>query len=143
MFLVSEHYLHALEAGTGLRASQYVGGPLDGRRRPDLRLPFTPTGGAAGQHDTFYMPSLGSADSNKNIDAFSLVTGARGWGYRASGDILTSPVVGGAAGDPKLYFVTNTGLVTCLDATNYRQQPRGVRTQPLPVDHARRARQRA
>ena len=47
---------------------------------------------------------------------FSLVNGMRGWGYRASGEIRNAPVVGGDVGDPKLYFVTRSGLLTCIDA---------------------------
>lgn len=92
---------------------------------PPKDLPFTPTGGAAVGNDTFYIPSLGSPRNNKNIESFSMITGQVGWGYRAPGDILTTPVVGGPSTDPKLYFVTRTGLVTCMDATNYGFPPAG------------------
>jgi hypothetical protein len=74
-----------------------------------------------------YIASLGSPDNNKNLEAFSLVNGARGWGYRAKGHLLTSPVVSGDIGDPKLYFVTDAGIVTCVDATNYADAPRSDR----------------
>ena len=33
--------------------------------------------------------------------------------------------MGGPSTDPKLYFVTRTGLVTCMDATNYGFPPAG------------------
>ncbi|MHC4732365.1 MAG: FHA domain-containing protein, partial [Planctomycetota bacterium] len=69
---------------------------------------------------------------------FSLVTGQRGWGYRTSGDIMTTPIVTGGIGDPKLYFVTTSGLVTCMDATNYGYAPDRPRWEELletGVDH--------
>lgn len=138
VFLVSDHFLHVLEKQTGRRTMQFLQGGLAGLRRPALRLPFTPTGGAAGQSDTVYVASLGSPDNNKTLESFSLVTGQRGWGYRTSGDIMTSPAVGGQSGDPKLYWVTTTGLVTCIDASNYGYAPRGPRWQELleaGVDH--------
>ncbi|MCK6460014.1 MAG: PQQ-binding-like beta-propeller repeat protein [Planctomycetes bacterium] len=123
--LVSPHYAHCLEAFTGRGALQFMSGGLEGVTMPPKELPFTPTGGAAVGNDTFYIPSLGSPRNNKNIESFSMVTGQVGWGYRAPGDILTSPVVGGPSTDPKLYFVTRTGLVTCMDATNYGFPPVG------------------
>ena len=98
VFLVSAHYLHALEASTGRRAMMFVGGGLGGLRRPALQIPFAPTGSAAAQNDTVYLSGLGSAENNKTLESFSLVTGSRGWGYRTAGDILTSPIVGGAWG---------------------------------------------
>ena len=129
--IVTQHYLYAFEKRTGRRGMQFVNGALAGLRRPPMRLPFSPTGGAAGTSDTVYLPSLGSPDSNKNLEAFSLVTGARGWGYRAPGEIRLSPVVAGASGDPKLYFATTMGAVTCLDARNYGRVPEGERWQVL------------
>ncbi|MHC4550896.1 MAG: FHA domain-containing protein [Planctomycetota bacterium] len=129
--LVSHHFAHALELDTGRRALQFFRGGLSGLRQPHRDLPFTPTGGAAVGNDTFYVPSLGSPRNNKTLEAFSLVTGQRGWGYRTSGDILTTPAVAGSAGDPKLYFVTTTGLVTCMDATNYGYAPGRTRWEEL------------
>jgi hypothetical protein len=124
IFLLSLHYLHALEKRGGRGAMQFVGGPLDGVRKPPLRLPFRPTGSCDGQSDTVFIPTFGAADSNKNIESFSLVTGDRGWGYRASADIMTAARVGGSSGDPKLYWVTRTGHVTCMQASNYGFAPR-------------------
>ena len=89
----------ALESATGRRAMRFIGGALDGTRRPTLKLPFTPTGSAAGQIDTLYIPTLGAAGNNKNLESFSLVNGMRGWGYRASGEIRSAPVVGGDVGE--------------------------------------------
>lgn len=129
--IVTQHYLYAFEKRTGRRGMQFVSGALAGLRRPPMRLPFSPTGGAAGTSDTVYLPSLGSPDSNKNLEAFSLVTGSRGWGYRAPGEIRLDPVVAGATGDPKLYFVTSQGIVTCLDATNYGRMPEDERWQVM------------
>jgi outer membrane protein assembly factor BamB len=137
-FLVSQHYLHALEAKTGQRAMQFVAGGLAGLRRPALRLPFTPSGGGAGQNDTVYVASLGSPIYNKTLESFSLVTGQRGWGYRTPGDILTTPRVGGSSGDPKLYWVTSNGIATCIDARNYAYAPAGPRWEErleADVDH--------
>lgn len=136
--LLSRHYLHALEKQDGLSAMQFVGGELDGIRRPPLKLRFTPTGPAAAQSDTVYIPSLGSYDSNKSVESFSLINGARGWGYRTSSDIFTKLIVGGSSGDPKFYFVTRTGKLTCLDAVNYGYAPAGARWEQLlgaGVDH--------
>ncbi len=129
--LVSDHYAHVLEQSTGQPAPRFMRGPLSGLRHPFLRLPFTPTAGAAVGIDTFYVPSLGNPHSNKNFESFSAITGQLGWGYRTSGHILTSPKVAGGRADPKLYFVTSSGLVTCLDATNYGRAPRGTRWQEL------------
>ncbi|MHC4957842.1 MAG: outer membrane protein assembly factor BamB family protein [Planctomycetota bacterium] len=124
VFLLSLHYLHAFEKRGGQGAMMFVGGPLDGVRKPPLRLPFRPTGSCDGQSDTVYIPTFGAADSNKNIESFSLVTGDRGWGYRASADIMTAAKVGGTSGDPKLYWVTRTGHITCMQASNYGFAPR-------------------
>jgi outer membrane protein assembly factor BamB len=44
---------------------------------------------------------------------------------------MTTPVVSGGIGDPKLYFVTTSGLVTCMDATNYGYAPAGARWEEL------------
>ncbi|MHC4340769.1 MAG: outer membrane protein assembly factor BamB family protein [Planctomycetota bacterium] len=131
ILLTSEHYVHALEKSTGLQAMMFVGGSLDGVRRPALHLPFVATGRAVAQSDTLYVPSLGSSINNKTIETFSLVTGDRGWGYRSSSEIFTSPAVGGDVGDPKLYFVTRTGHVTCMDATNYGFSPSNPRWEGL------------
>lgn len=124
LLLLSEHYLHALETHTGRRAFAFTTGELSGLRRPALLLPFTPTGGAAGQSDTVYVPSLGSPENNKSVESFSLVTGERGRGWRTHGDLFSRAIVGGDRGDPKLYIVTDTGIVTCLDAFNYGYEPR-------------------
>ncbi len=124
LLLVSEHYLHALETHTGRRAFTFTTGELSGLRRPSLLLPFTPTGGAAAQSDTVYLPSFGSPENNKTVESFSLVTGERGRGWRTRGDIFSRAIVGGDRGDPKLYVVTDTGIVTCLDAFNYGYEPR-------------------
>jgi outer membrane protein assembly factor BamB len=129
--LVSPHYAHCLEAFTGRGALQFMSGGLEGVTMPPRELPFTPTGGAAVGNDTFYIPSLGSPRNNKTIESFSMITGQVGWGYRSGTDILTTPVVGGASTDPKLYFVTRTGLVTCMDATNYGFPPAGPRWEQL------------
>ncbi|MHC4137543.1 MAG: outer membrane protein assembly factor BamB family protein [Planctomycetota bacterium] len=138
MVLVSKHFAHALETDTGRRALQFFRGGLSGLRQPHLDLPFSPTGGAAVGNDTFYIPSLGNPSNNKTLESFSLVTGQRGWGYRTSGDIMTTPIVTGGIGDPKLYFVTTSGLVTCMDATNYGYAPDRPRWEELletGVDH--------
>ncbi len=127
----SAHYAQALDSESGRRTLQFVGGALDGLRRPYLDLPSTPTGGGVVGNDTFYVPMLPSPGSNKNFESFSLVTGRRGWGYRTSGELLTSPVAAGGATDPKVYFVTTTGLVTCMDASNYGYAPRGPRWEAL------------
>jgi len=129
--LVSKHFAHVLETDTGRRALKFFRGGLTGLRQPHLDLPFSPTGGAAVGNDTFYMPSLGNPSNNKTLESFSLVTGQRGWGYRTSGDIMTTPIVAGGIGDPKLYFVTTSGLVTCMDATNYGYAPAGARWEEL------------
>jgi len=129
--LTSRHYAQALELDTGRPAIQFVGGGLAGLPQPFLELPFTPTGGAAVGNDTFYVPSLGSPQNNKTIESFSLISGQRGWGYRSSAEILTSPVVGGPSTDPKLYFVTRTGHVICMNATNYGYRPRGSQWEAL------------
>ena len=131
VLLTSAHHVSALEAATGRRSMRFMGGALDGTRRPTLKLPFTPTGSAVGQIDTLYLPTLGSADNNKNLESFSLVNGMRGWGYSASGMIRTAPAVAGDVGDPKLYFVTGSGLLTCIDAKNYGQRPAGPRWEAL------------
>jgi len=131
LVLVSRHYAHVLERMSGRRALQFIGGALDGLRRPPLELPMTPTGGAAVGNDTFYIPSLGNPDNNKTLESFSGVTGQRGWGYRTAGEVLTTPLVGGGSGDPKLYFMTTSGLVTCMDATNYAFPPEGTRWEQL------------
>ncbi len=131
VLLLSRHFLHALEKQGGLSAMQFVGGELDGVRRPPLKLRFTPTGSAAAQSDTIYVPSLGSYDSNKSVESFSGINGARGWGYRTSSDIFTKLIVGGSSGDPKLYFMTRTGKLTCLDAVNYGYAPAGARWEQL------------
>ncbi len=123
-FFVSKHYLTPLDLRDGQRSFRM---PDGGLRRQPVRLPYTPTAGPAGQHDTVWVPSLGSSVNNKKLESFSLATGARGWGWRPQGDILTSPLVGGSAGDPKLYFVTNTGIATCLDARNYAFGPQDPR----------------
>ena len=124
VFFVSKHYLTPLELRDGRRSVRF--GP-NGAQRPPIEFPFTPTAGAAGQHDTAYVPSLGSSVNNKKLESWSLLSGHRGWGWRALGDILTSPLVGGSSGDPKLYFVTNTGIATCLDARNYGFGPENPR----------------
>ncbi|HEX5137400.1 MAG TPA: PQQ-binding-like beta-propeller repeat protein [Planctomycetota bacterium] len=129
--LLSQHYAHCLETFTGRGALQFMSGSLEGVTMPPRELPFTPTGGAAVGNDTFYVPSLGSPRNNKTIESFSLITGQVGWGYRSASDILTTPLVGGPSTDPKLYFVTRTGLVTCMDATNYGFPPRGPRWEQL------------
>jgi hypothetical protein len=129
--LVSRHYAHAFETFTGRSAFQFVGGGLEGTRQPRCELPFTPTGGAAVGNDTFYVPSLGSPRNNKTIESFSLITGQIGWGYRTSAEILTTPVVGGPTTDPKLYLVTRTGHIVCMDATNYAFSPRANRWEQL------------
>lgn len=126
-FFVSRHYLTALASATGRRVMQYVGGALDGLARPPLELPFLPTGSAAGSQDTVFIPSLGSPDNNKMLESFSLVSGQRGWGWRTPGNLLTSPVVSGDISDPKIYFVTDGGVVVCLDGANYAYAPRGAR----------------
>jgi outer membrane protein assembly factor BamB len=131
VLLTAPHHVTALEKATGRRSMRFTSGSLQGTRRPTLKLPFTPTGSAAGQIDTLYIPTLGAAGSNKNLESFSLVNGMRGWGYRASGDIRTAPVVAGDVGDPKLYFVTRSGLLTCIDAKNYGQRPAGPRWEEL------------
>jgi len=113
---VSKHYVTPVRLRDGLRTLRFG---ADGAQRPPIELPFTPTAGAAVQHDSAYVPSLGSSVNNKKLESFSRLTGQRGWGWRAQGDILTSPLVGGSSGDPKLYFVTNRGIATCLDARNY------------------------
>jgi len=138
VMIVSKRYAHAFETETGKSAFQFVRGAMAGIRRPWVELPYEPTGGPAVGNDTFYIPSLGNPRNNKNLESFSLITGQRGWGYRAPGSILTAPVVGGDIGDPKLYFLTSSGLVTCVDATNYGYAPRGERWQELaesPVEH--------
>ncbi|MDH3591158.1 MAG: PQQ-binding-like beta-propeller repeat protein [Planctomycetota bacterium] len=127
----SAHYAQALDALTGRRSMQFVGGALDGLRRPHLELPSTPTGGGVLGNDSFYVPVLPSPGSNKTFESFSLVTGRRGWGYRTSGDLLTAPQTAGGSADPKVYFVTTTGLVTCIDATNYGFEPSGTRWDTL------------
>lgn len=129
--LLSGHYAHVLEKISGRRALQFVRGELRGLRQPFLKLPVSPTGGAAVGIDTFYIPSLGGAGNNKTIESVSAINGAFGWGYRTSGDILTTPIVAGSRGDPKLYFVTSTGLVTCIDAKNYGIKPAGPRWEQL------------
>lgn len=129
--LVSRHYAHCLEAFTGRGALQFMSGGLEGVTMPPRELPFTPTGSAAVGNDTFYIPSFGSPRNNKTIESFSMITGQVGWGYRSASDILTNPVVGGPSTDPKLYFVTRTGLVTCMDATNYGFPPAGPRWEQL------------
>jgi outer membrane protein assembly factor BamB len=129
--LLSGHYAHVLEKVSGRRALQFVRGELAGLRQPFLELPVSPTAGAAVGIDTFYIPSLGGAGNNKTIESVSAINGAFGWGYRTSGDILTTPVVAGSRGDPKLYFVTSTGLVTCIDAANYGTKPAGPRWEQL------------
>ncbi len=129
IFIVSAHRLHALRSHNGERVMRFVGGNLDGLARPTLHLPFTPTGSAAGQQDTVYVGTLGSSDNNKTLESFSLVTGQRGWGYRTQGNLLTAPVVGGDASDPKLYFLSDTGILTCMDAENYGYTPRSHRWQ--------------
>ncbi|MFQ5844212.1 MAG: PQQ-binding-like beta-propeller repeat protein [Planctomycetota bacterium] len=131
ILLISAHYAHALDADTGSRAMRYIGGALNGLERPPLRLPFTPTRGAAAQADTFYLPSLGSPDRNKTLESFSLVTGQMGWGYRTQGLMNTTPIVGGDPRDPRLYFVDSRGVVTCLDANNYANMPAAPRWQEL------------
>jgi len=129
--LVSQHYAHAIETFTGRGALQFVDGGLEGVTMPPLELPFTPTGGAAVGNDTFYVPSLGSPRNNKTIESFSMITGQRGWGYRTSAEILTTPVVGGPSTDPKLYLATRTGHVLCMDATNYGFPPESTRWEQL------------
>lgn len=129
--LVSRHYAHAIETYTGRGALRFMTGGLAGETMPPKDLPFTPTGGAAVGNDTFYLPSLGNPMNNKNIEAFSLISGQRGWGYRTSAEILTTPVVGGPTTDPKLYLVTRTGHVICMDATNYGFPPAAERWQQL------------
>lgn len=129
--LVSRHYAHALETFTGRGALQFMGGGLEGVAMPPLELPFTPTGGAAVGNDTFYVPSLGNPRNNKTIESFSLITGTLGWGERTSAEILTTPVVAGPTTDPKLYLVTRTGHVQCMDATNYGFRPNGARWEEL------------
>jgi len=129
--LVSQHYAHALETFTGRSALQFTSGGLEGIPMPPRELPFTPTGGAAVGNDTFYIPTLGSPRNNKTIESFSLITGTLGWGERTSAEILTTPVVGGPTTDPKLYLVTRTGHVQCMDATNYGYRPAGSRWEEL------------
>jgi len=128
---VSRHYAHALETFTGRSAFQFTSGGLQGVRQPPRELPFTPTGGAAVGNDTFYIPSLGSPRNNKTIESFSLMTGSLGWGRRTSAEIMTTPRVGGPSADPKLYLVTRTGHVECMDATNYGFAPDGLRWEQL------------
>jgi len=123
-FVVSLHYLTPLELADGRRTFRLANSEVRGPAKP---LPFTPTAGAAGQSDTVYLPSLGSSVNNKKVESFSLISGQRGWGWRALGDVLTRPLVGGPSGDPKLYFVTNTGIATCLDARNYGYGPQDPR----------------
>lgn len=129
--LVSQHYVHVVEARTGRGAFRFMGGGLEGVTMPPRELPFTPTGGAAVGNDTFYIPSLGSPRNNKTIESFSLITGQLGWGYRTSAEILTTPVVGGPTTDPKIYLVTRTGHVMCMDATNYGFPPSSTRWEQL------------
>jgi hypothetical protein len=129
--LVSRHYAHVVETFTGRTALRFIGGGLDGAPMPPKELPFTPTGGGAVGNDTFYLPSLGNPWNNKTIEAFSMITGQIGWGYRTSAEILTTPVVGGPTTDPKVYMVTRTGHVLCMDATNYGFQPGGTRWEQL------------
>ena len=122
LFLVSAHYVTVLDSLRGTRV-------LHGRRGiaiPALELPFTPTAGAAAQMGTFYVPSLGSPVNNKTLESFSGVTGTRGWGYRSHGYIRNTPKVGGPWGDPKLYFMTERGKITALDAKAYAYRPAGV-----------------
>jgi hypothetical protein len=121
---VSKHYITPLDLADGRRAFRLPNSEI---RAPAKALPFTPTAGAAGQSDTIYIPSLGSSVNNKKLESFSLVSGQRGWGWRALGDVVTRPLVGGPSGDPKLYFVTNTGIATCLDARNYGFGPQAPR----------------
>jgi len=131
VMLVSPHMLHVFDKAGGNKVMQFVGGSLDGHARPAMVLPFTPTGSATAQNDTIYMASLGSAANNKTLESFSIVTGSRGWGYRTSSDVYLPPIVGGPSGDPKLYFVTRTGHMTCLDAMNYGYRPSGPRWEEL------------
>jgi len=121
---LSDHYLTPLELLDGRRTFRLAGTEVRG---PPKALPFTPTAGAAGIPSTAYIPSLGSSVNNKKLESTSLYTGQRGWGWRALGDVLTRPLVGGSSGDPRLYFVTNTGIVTSLDARNYGFGPRDPR----------------
>jgi hypothetical protein len=129
--LVSRHYVHVIETYTGRSALQFMSGGLEGVTMPPRELPFTPTGGAAVGNDTFYIPSMGSPRNNKTIESFSLITGQIGWGERTSAEILTTPVIGGPTTDPKLYLVTRTGHVQCIDATNYGFRPAGTRWEEL------------
>ena len=129
--LISEHYAHALELDTGRRAIRFMKGELAGLAQPFRRLAFTPTAGAAVGNDTMYLPTLGTAANNKTIMSRSLIVGLLGWGYRSSADVLTTPAIGGGASDPKLYFVTRTGHVVCMDATNYGFPPRGTNWEQL------------
>ena len=129
--LVSRHYAHVIDTYKGRPALRFLGGGLEGTPMPPKELPFTPTGGAAVGNDTFYLPSLGNPWNNKTIEAFSMITGQIGWGYRTSAEILTTPVVGGPTTDPKLYLMTRTGHVICMDATNYGFQPAGTRWEQL------------
>ncbi|MEE8106652.1 MAG: PQQ-binding-like beta-propeller repeat protein [Planctomycetota bacterium] len=134
IYLVSAHYVHAINSGTGTRALRLP----SGLAAPPLRLPFTPTGGAAAQSGTFYVPSLGSPGNNKNMESFSGVTGQRGWGYRAHGRIRGDLKMGGSWGDPKLYFATHRGKLVCMDAKNYAYRPADVRWDHWlddPIEH--------
>jgi len=131
IYLVSAHFVHAINSGTGTRALRLS----NGLAAPFLRLPFTPTGGAAAQSDTFY---LGSPSNNKNMESFSGITGQRGWGYRAHGRIRGDLKVGGSWGDPKLYFATHRGKLVCMDAKGYAYRPAGTRWEGWlddPVEH--------
>ncbi|MCZ6572582.1 MAG: PQQ-binding-like beta-propeller repeat protein [Planctomycetota bacterium] len=131
VLLISRRYAHAVSLFSGSKTMRYVGGALNGLERPYLQLPFVPTGGGAAQSDTFYLPSLGSPDRNKTLESFSLISGQMGWGYRTNGLLDRTPIVGGDPRDPRLYFVDNKGIVTCLDANNYGIAPAAERWQAV------------
>jgi len=123
-FFLSRHFFTPLELVDGRRTFRLSGTDV---RAPAKPLPFTPLAGPAGQGDTAYIPSLGSSVNNKKVESFSLFSGQRGWGWRALGDVVTRPLIGGPKGDPRLYFVTNTGVATCLDAQAYGYGPKDPR----------------
>lgn len=97
------YWLHSISKSSG----------AEGIRFP-RRIPFSASSGVAATGSMAFMGSLGSPRNNKTFESLNLITGRRGWGYRATGLIFGSPAV-----DPEgdaVVFATDDGIVTSLPA---------------------------
>jgi outer membrane protein assembly factor BamB len=98
------HWIHAISKRSGSASTRFP-----------VRVRFSASSGISVSSSHVFVGSLGMPGNNKTLESVNLLTGRRGWGYRATGMLWASPQISPSGG--VLVMAADNGVVTALSAS--------------------------